>query len=101
MHKVRLTQNNYQLVAESSGQSPEVLMSNYNEVLDSEKKMLAMMVEKSFYPLADVQELAEQGGNDISEIMQKIQGNPELFQKILQLLLSNAVGAQQRIVSEF
>ena len=31
MHKVRLSQNNYQLVAESSGQSPEVLMSNYNE----------------------------------------------------------------------
>ena len=34
-HKVRLTKNNYQLVAENSGQSPEVLMSNYNEALDS------------------------------------------------------------------
>ena len=31
MHKVRISQNNYQLVAESSGQSPAVLMSNYNE----------------------------------------------------------------------
>lgn len=38
MHKVRLTKNNYQLVAENGGQSPEVLMSNYNEALDTEKR---------------------------------------------------------------
>ena len=38
MHKVRLTQNNYQLVAENSGQSPEVLMSNYNEAREIEKR---------------------------------------------------------------
>lgn len=38
MHKVRLTQNNYQLVAENSGQSPEVLMSNYNEAREIEKQ---------------------------------------------------------------
>lgn len=41
MHKVRLTKNDYQLVAESAGQSPEVLMSNYNEALDSEKRALS------------------------------------------------------------
>ena len=29
MHKVRLTQNNYHLVAANSGQPPGVLMSNY------------------------------------------------------------------------
>lgn len=34
MHKVRLSQNNYQLVAENAGQSPEVLMNHYNEALD-------------------------------------------------------------------
>lgn len=50
MHKVRLTQNNYQLVAENSGQSPEVLMSNYNEAREIEKRALAAMVERSFYP---------------------------------------------------
>lgn len=49
MHKVRLSQNNYQLVAENSGQSPEVLMSNYNEALESEKRALSVMVENSFY----------------------------------------------------
>ena len=50
MHKVRLTQNNYQLVAENSGQSPEVLMSNYNEAREIEKRALTAMVERSFYP---------------------------------------------------
>ena len=50
MHKVRISQNNYQLVAESSGQSPEVLMSNYNEALDSEKKNLSQLVEADLYP---------------------------------------------------
>jgi hypothetical protein len=95
MHKVRLTKNDYQLVAENSGQSPEVLMNNYNEVLDSEKRQLAMMVENSFYPLAEQpQKLAEQESNDVSAIIQKIRENPELSQKILQLLFSNAVVAQ-------
>jgi len=45
MHKVRLSQNNYQLVAENSGQSPEVLMSNYNEAWESEKRTLSLLVE--------------------------------------------------------
>lgn len=57
MHKVRLTKNNYQLVAESAGQSPEVLMANYNEALDSEKRDLAKLIETSFYP-----ELATENG---------------------------------------
>lgn len=50
MHKVRISKNNYQLVAESGGQSPEVLMSNYNEALDSEKRTLSLLVETNFYP---------------------------------------------------
>ena len=39
MHKVRLSQNNYQLVAENAGQSPEVLMNHYNEALDYESAL--------------------------------------------------------------
>lgn len=50
MHKVRLSQNNYQLVAENAGQSPEVLMNHYNEALDYEKRALSRLVENSFYP---------------------------------------------------
>lgn len=49
MHKVRLSNNNYQLVAEAAGQSPEVLMSNYNEAQDCEKRALSEKVEESFY----------------------------------------------------
>ena len=86
MHKVRLTKNNYQLVAENSGQSPEVLMSNYNEALESEKRALAQLVESSFYPQA-----APSPDQDAEKILQAIRGNPALSQQILQVLLSNAV----------
>ena len=51
MHKVRLSQNDYQLVAEAAGHSPKVLMSNYNEIHDSEKRMLSVLVENNFYPV--------------------------------------------------
>ena len=50
IHKVRVSQNDYQLVAEAAGHTPKVLMSNYNEIHDSEKRMLSTLVEKSFYP---------------------------------------------------
>lgn len=90
MHKVRLTQNNYQLVAESSGQSPEVLMSNYNEALDSEKRTLSMLVETSFYPQAEAPAVS----SEVNAVLQAIQGNPELTQQILQTLLSGAAHAQ-------
>jgi integrase len=92
MHKVRLTKNNYQLVAESSGQSPEVLMSNYNEALDSEKRTLSLLVETSFYPQA-VTDTEAQVGSEVETILQKIQNNPELSKQILQTLLLHAVNA--------
>ena len=85
MHKVRLTKNNYQLVAENSGQSPEVLMSNYNEALESEKRALSQLVESSFYPQA-----TPPPDQNAEEILQAIRGNPALSQQILQVLLSNA-----------
>ena len=90
MHTVRLTQNNDQLVADNAGQSPEVLMSNYNEVLDSEKRALAKMVEASFYPGQQNERLAD---DDPSIVLQKLQQNPELVQQLLQSLLNGAVHA--------
>ena len=90
MHKIRITQNNYQLVAESAGQSPEVLMSNYNEALDSEKRTLSLMVETSFYP----QEEKPQMSGEVATVMEMIQSSPELTQQVLQALLSGAVHAQ-------
>ena len=50
MYKIRLSQNNYQLVAEAAGHTPKVLMSNYNEIHESEKRMLSALVEHNFYP---------------------------------------------------
>ena len=91
MHKVRLTQNNYQLVAENSGQSPEVLMSNYNEALDSEKRALSVLVETNFYPQDTVNSGKESG--DASAILRVLDENPELMRQILQSLLSGAVRA--------
>ena len=96
MHKVRLTKNNYQLVAENGGQSPEVLMSNYNEALDSEKRTLSLLVETNFYQSnATVNTSTTDKHFDIETTMQAIQGNPELAKQILQLLLSNAVNNAQ------
>ena len=93
MHKVRLTNNNYQLVAESGGQSAEVLMSNYNEALDSEKRTLSHLVETSFYPNEATRNEPVPSSEDTSMVLQAIQSNPELSRQILQLLLSGAVSA--------
>ena len=95
MHKVRLTKNNYQLVAENGGHSPDVLMSNYNEALESEKRTLALLVETNFYPRAASEQTTLPTGMDMSAMLQAIQNNPELSQKLLQTLLFQAVGAQQ------
>jgi len=92
MHKVRLTQNNYQLVAENSGQSAEVLMSNYNEVLDAEKRALSVLVENSFYPQETIRDSKAPG--EAETILQILDGNPALSRQILQSLLSGAVNAE-------
>lgn len=52
MHKIRLSQNNFQLVAESAGHSPVILMRHYNDIHDAEKRELANLVERNFYPAA-------------------------------------------------
>lgn len=92
MHKVRLSQNNYQLVAENAGQSPEVLMNHYNEALDYEKRALSRLVENSFYPHQETSGEAQDSA-DVSELMAQIQQNPELCRKLLQSL---TLGTQQR-----
>lgn len=85
MHKVRLSNNNYQLVAEAGGQSPEVLMSNYNEALEEEKKNLSMLVETNFYGNASGNEKPD-SEPDITAIMKTLQNSPEVVQQLLQLL---------------
>lgn len=88
MHKVRLSQNNYQLVAENSGQSPEVLMSNYNEALESEKRTLSLMVETSFYSQGDEKQNPPiEATPEIGAILNAIQQNPALYQQLLQTML--------------
>lgn len=94
MHKVRLSKNNYQLVAENSGQSPEVLMSNYNEALKSEKRTLSLLVKTSFYPNATpVSDVPSATEAQVDALLQKLQQDPALSQQLLQKLLSNALGA--------
>ena len=89
MHKIRLSKNNYQLVAANAGQSPEVLMHHYNEALEAEKQELASMVESSFYPSSTkVPEKAAALGAE--EILKLIQDNPDLSAKLMQLLKVSA-----------
>ena len=90
MHKIRLTQNNYQLVAENSGQSPEVLMSNYNEALENEKRTLSLLVETSFYqPAVNKTEQPVQVDEN-AKIADVLLNNPDLASQIMQLLLNSA-----------
>ena len=90
MHKVRLSKNNYQLVAESSGQSPEVLMSNYNEALDPEKRNLSQLVEEDLYP-GQEQDTHSDPGEVIGEnLLERIRTDPAFSKQLLQLLLDNA-----------
>ena len=94
MHKVRLTKNNYQLVAENSGQSPEVLMSNYNEILDSEKRDLSNLVESDLYPdqhkTEDKTQITQLNPDSL---LAKIKSDPAFSKQILQLLLDSAATA--------
>ena len=91
MHKVRLSQNNYQLVAENGGQSPEVLMSNYNEALDSEKRTLSLLVETNFYQSAvSTTEIPTQN-SESDKFLETLQNNPTFAQQIVQLLQHCAV----------
>lgn len=89
MHKIRLTKNNYQLVAANAGQSPEVLMHHYNEALETEKQQLASMVESSFYPTPE-KESETPATLDPAEILKLIQDNPDLAAKLMQLLKVSA-----------
>lgn len=94
MHKVRLSKNDYQLVAENAGQSPEVLMSNYNEALDSEKRALSRMVEGSFY--TNMEPETESGHDEVAKLMTRISQNPDLRRQLLESLLG-AHGAEQSL----
>lgn len=89
MHKVRITGNNYQLVAENGGQSPEVLISNYNEALDEEKRSLAKLVEGSFYPSKEKK--ATDVDNDMARMMKLIKQKPDFGKQLLQNLLQKAL----------
>lgn len=92
MHKVRLSQNNYQLVAESSGQSPEVLMAHYNEALDSEKRDLSKMVEQSFYPRAEIGQTTQaHADTSLDELLHKIQQSSTENRALLKDLLAKAL----------
>ena len=88
MHKVRLSNNNYQLVAENSGQSPAVLMSNYNEALEDEKRTLSLLVETNFYG-EQIHTPATQE-QDEHTILRILQSHPELFAKVMQQMTSGA-----------
>ena len=94
MHKVRISQNNYQLVAESSGQSPEVLMSNYNEALDSEKRDLSRLVESDLYPAKQIySDRPSEKNFDPDLLLQKIRSDPDFSRELMQLLLRSAENA--------
>lgn len=84
MHKIRLTGNNYQLVAANGGHSPEVLMSNYDEALETEKRNLSRLLEANFYETDRRQDAKE----DISveRLVEQARDNPDLMRQLAALV---------------
>lgn len=74
-------------------------MSNCNETLESEKMMLSLLVEKSFYS-QDAPYISKpfQLDDEITAFLQVIQRSPVLYKQLVQLLLLSAAQAQQNIV---
>lgn len=119
MHKVRLTNNNYLLVAETGGQTAPVLMDHYDEPLESEKRNLAHLVEEDFYhqgktdnmvppsnentdsattiPSSNKTDAVVQAMREDPEfskkVLQAMQDDPELSRKFFQMATSRAVSA--------
>lgn len=97
MHKIRLSQYNYQLVASLGGHSTEVLMNNYDEALETEKRALTNMIESSFYTRQVVSQL-ESPASDPDDKAQKLADelaqNPQLLQQAMQIFLASAQNAQ-------
>ena len=96
MHKIRLSQFNYQLVASLGGHSPEVLMNNYDEALETEKRALANTIESNFYTKGMVSKSASiqnPSNEQASRLASQLAQDPELLQQAMQILLSGAQGA--------
>jgi len=79
IHKLRLTNNNVQLVAENGGHTPEVMMAHYNDIFDLEKQELAKLVEQSMYS----PQKAETPSED-ALVLQKILSNPALLTRVME-----------------
>lgn len=80
MHKIRLTANDFQLVAEAGGQSPTVLMEHYNESLEEEKKNLSKLVESDFYMDAGYEKNMEWEAKFFIQMLKKY---PEIFRELM------------------
>lgn len=102
MHKIRLSQFNYQLVASLGGHSPEVLMSNYDEALETEKRALANRIEANFYtkkfeaPPAAKQDASNEEAQKLAAALAQ---DPQLLQQV-QLMLATAKDAQGIKISQ-
>jgi integrase len=104
MHKIRLSQFNYQLVASLGGHSPAVLMKNYDEALETEKRSLASKIETNFYTLQDnAQSSREVSIEDdkAQELARQMTQNPQLLQQAMQIFLASAQSAQGSQTSRY
>ena len=93
MHKVRITNNDYQLVAANGGHTAPVLMTHYNEARDKEKRKLAQLVENDFYSLGAAENQpvkAKVPAIAAQDILAAMQNDPQLYQRVLQEMLLNA-----------
>lgn len=105
MHKVRLTNNNYLLVAETGGQTGPVLMDHYDEPLESEKRNLSHLAEEDFYHQEKTKNVVPPSdastdsvatipsSKETDAVVQAMREDLEFLKKILHLVSSRAVSA--------
>jgi integrase len=104
MHKIRLSQFNYQLVASLGGHSPEVLMNNYDEALETEKRALANTIEANFYTKGvNTRSVSERPPSDeqVQKLASELAQNPQLLQQAMQLLLNGTQSALGSKISQY
>jgi len=84
MHKMRISKFDYQTVASIGGHSPEVLMSNYDEALETEKKALTSLLETDLYPSSDSDKPATVAQDEgLTRLLEVAKNNPEMLQLLI------------------
>ena len=85
MYKLRLTDNNENLVAKSGRHSITVMNNNYNEVLEAEKMGLSRLVQDDFYPQPASKD-SQAAESLLQNLLEQVMQAPHLANQLVEAL---------------